>query len=39
MALLGNLKGSAQCISETGFYNEVATQSLRFDSARSTVLK
>ena len=38
MALLGNLKGSAHVFPETGFYNEVATQSLRFDSARSTVL-
>ena len=38
MALLGNLKGSAHVFAETGFYNEVATQSLRFDSARSTVL-
>ena len=31
MALLGNLKGSAQVFQDTEFYNGIATQSLRFD--------
>ena len=31
MALLGNLKGSAQVFQDTEFYNGVATQSLRLD--------
>ena len=30
MALLGNLKGSAQVFQDTEFYNGVAKQSLRF---------
>ena len=33
MALLGNLKGSAQVFQDTEFYNGVATQSLRFNSS------
>ena len=31
MALLGNLKGSAQLFQDTEFYNGVAKQSLRFE--------
>ena len=38
MALLGNLKGSAQVFQDTEFYNGVATQSLRFDGTRNTTL-
>ena len=38
MALLGNLKGSANFFQSTAFYNGVATQSLRFDTGSSTVL-
>ena len=35
MALLGNLKGSAQVFQDTEFYNGVATQSLRFEDGSS----
>jgi len=38
MALLGNLKGSAQVFQDTDFYNGVATQSLRFDDGSSPEL-
>ena len=38
MALLGNLKGSAQVFQDTEFYNGIATQSLRFNDADSSVL-
>jgi hypothetical protein len=38
MALLGNLKGSAQVFQDTEFYNGVATQSLRFDRGSNTYL-
>ena len=33
MALLGNLKGSAQVFQDTEFYNGVATQSARFNGS------
>ena len=39
MALLGNLKGSAQAFIDPEFYNTVATQSLRFDDGSSPVLE
>ena len=39
MALLGNLKGSAQVFQDTEFYNGVATQSLRFDDGSSAKLE
>ena len=38
MALLGNLKGSANFFQSTDFYNGVATQSLKFDGTRATTL-
>ena len=38
MALLGNLKGSAQLFQDTEFYNGVATQSLRFEDGDSSYL-
>ena len=38
MALLGNLKGSAQLFQNTEFYNGVATQSLRFEDGDSSYL-
>ncbi len=38
MALLGNLKGSAQVFADVDFYNGVATQSLRFDPTANKYL-
>jgi hypothetical protein len=38
MALLGNLKGSAQAFQDTEFYNGIATQSLRFDIGSTAYL-
>ena len=38
MALLGNLKGSAQVFQDTEFYNGVATQSLRLDGGAEITL-
>ena len=38
MALLGNLTGSSQFFSDELFYNDVATQSLRFDDGSSAFL-
>ena len=38
MALLGNLTGSSQFFSDELFYNDVATQSLRFDDGSSAYL-
>ncbi len=38
MALLGNLTGSSQFFNPNRFYNDIATQSLRFDSGSSAVL-
>ena len=35
MALLGNLTGSSQFFNDPDFYNEIATQSLRFDDGSS----
>ena len=39
MALLGNLKGSAQAFQDTEFYNGIATQSLRFDDGSAAKLE
>ena len=36
MALLGNLTGSSQFFNPNRFYNDIATQSLRFDGAGSS---
>jgi len=38
MALLGNLKGSAQAFLQPDFYNGIATQSLRFEDGDSSYL-
>ena len=38
MALLGNLKGSAQAFLQPDFYSGIATQSLKFDDGSSTYL-
>ena len=38
MALLGNLTGSSQFFNDPDFYNEIATQSLRFDDGSSAYL-
>ena len=39
MALLGNLTGSSQFFSNELFYNNVATQSLRFDGSTSKLTR
>ena len=38
MALLGNLKGSAQAFQDSELYNGIATQSLRFDIGSTSYL-
>jgi hypothetical protein len=38
VALLGNLTGSSQFFNDPDFYNEIATQSLRFDDGSSAYL-